>query len=85
MGEVGAADEGGAGVEIERDPALEVDGAGEVTARGEEDLTAAGFGAGVNGGVDGAGVGFEAVAEGAVVADVEHAGSRGKPVTASSE
>ena len=78
MGEVGAADERGAGVEIERHMALEMDRAGEITARGEKDLTTAGFGAGVDGGVDGAGVRFEAVAEGAVVADIEHSGSRGK-------
>lgn len=67
---VGAAEDDGAGFEIETAVGAEVDGAGEVGAGGEGDDAA-----GIEGGLDGLGVEGLAVADGAEIADVAHKGA----------
>ena len=68
---VGGAGEDGVGCEAEEGVGAELEGSGEVVAGGNEDFAAAEDGATVDGLLDGGGVFGGAVAEGAVVADVE--------------
>ena len=77
VGGIGAAEDDGAGIEMERDAILELDRAGEIAARGECDRAAPVRTAGVDGFLQRGSIEGGAVADGAGIDDGANAAGRG--------
>ena len=75
---VGRSLDGRVGVKIQRDVALEPDGAGQVDAGGDMNRAAARCVAGLDGSVDGRGIERGSVARGSVILDVDEAEFSGR-------